>query len=134
MKRDAARILRRSAPFVATYAGLFTVGQFVMLLTLVSRLILPLLTRGLIDGLSAGAADGFPTTSLVYVASNILFFALAHAAQNYILGLHGRFLGKIDARLCIHTRVSVRLLRSLPRKESTSAPRRTICALRRMSW
>lgn len=84
MKRDAARVLRRSAAFVAPYAGLFTIGQFVMLLTAVSGLILPLLTRGLIDGLSAGAVDGFPTTSLVYFAGNILFFALANASQNYI--------------------------------------------------
>ena len=84
MKRDAARILRRSAAFVAPYGGLFAVGQVVMLLTSVSGLILPLLTRGLIDGLSAGPADGFPTTSLVFFAGNILFFALARAAQNYI--------------------------------------------------
>ncbi len=84
MKPDRSRLLRRSIPFIAPYAGLFTVGQVVMLLTAVSGLILPLLTRGLIDGLAGSTGAGFPATSLLFFGGNILFFALARAAQDYI--------------------------------------------------
>ncbi len=84
MEERRTHLIRRMLGFVRPYFGRFAAGQVVMLLTTASGLVLPLLTRNLIDGLSGAAAAHFPVTSLLFFGGNILFFALARAAQEYL--------------------------------------------------